>query len=781
MSANPLLDALPGMVFILLQDVDNTFKFEYSSQGIESLYSISANQILQDSRVFFERFSQEQRLALTESLIFCAFEQLDCQLILSYYDNTQLKSHYFFAKPQPISGGLTRWHGQIIDRHYFQAEDISHHHNERLLTSLFELSPLGIGLITLKNNQFIKTNTALQRILNRTDVELQDLSLDLLIAEHDAHELQRQWLILQYQQHFEPHEVQYKLSDGSFCDVLINGLRLEDEHGNSLLWVIIEDISQRKVTERQLLIEKDRAEAAASAKSNFLASMSHEIRTPLNGVIGMLDILENTSLTTGQAHQVKIAKNSGQTLLILLNDILDFSKIDAGKVELDIDNVDVQQLLQQVTEPFRYLAKSKDLKFNLFFESDSDFWVRTDELRLRQIMNNLLSNALKFTANGSITVSVKLLHQSDNILLTIDIADTGIGLSASQCEWLFQPFSQADSSTTKAYGGTGLGLAICHRLLQLMGGGITVNSIPQQGATFSLWLSLTKGEEVQQLSVENDVFKNIKLPDNLNILVVDDNSINCEVVRLMLCNMGLDVTLAAHGKQAMDILQQQAVQDQFQLIIMDCMMPVMDGYQATAAIRQGAAGDSYRHIPILALTANALRGDKEKCLAAGMSGYLSKPVTQHSLAKAIAEVLGLEQADAVFSENTDVGKLINQAEPQKSIADSSLYWDRMAFLKSLGQLVAMEKSLVSTFAQSLLQVKIDFNQALVEQNINSLASISHSLKGSSAQMCCFVLAESAKKINQFAKDRDVTKIVAESAYFEQILEQTALCLTETIS
>ncbi len=782
MSHIQLLDTLPGMVFILRQASDKGFTFEYCSKGVEALYALHSEALVKNSDLFFLCFAPEQRIALEESLQFCAAEQLDCQISLEYLTENQLRHHYFYAKPEVISEHVIRWHGQIIDRTTIQSEQISQLHNERLLTSLFELSPLGIGLIALDTNRFIKTNTALQRILQRTDSELQTLTLDALIAEHDASELQRQWLILQYQQHFEPHEVQYQLADGGFCDVLINGLRIEDEYANALLWIIVEDITERKVTERQLLIEKDRAEAAANAKSHFLASMSHEIRTPLNGVLGMLDILMQSQLSHEQHRQIDIAKNSGQTLLTLLNDILDFSKIDAGKLELDIDNVDLRHMVQQLAQPFEYLAKNKGLSFNLTVESDREgAWVKADVTRLRQIINNLLSNALKFTAKGAISLTAKCLHQNDHVIFTVDVTDSGIGLSAGQCEWLFQPFYQADASTTKAYGGTGLGLAICHRLIQMMGGGISVTSQPDQGATFSLWLSFSPGNAVQQHVETATLLVNIHWPEQLRILLVDDNSINCEVVKLMLFNMGLPVALAEHGKQAIDTLLQQPAADPFQLIIMDCMMPIMDGYQATAAIRQGAAGEPYRDIPILALTANALTGDKERCLAAGMTGYLSKPVTQQSLAKGMAEVLQILPLISVQQDDSQLAANITDAGLFEPTQDSSIYWDKLAFLKSLGQMVEMEQPLVKAFAQSLSQIHLAVEQAIATQNIQSIASISHSLKGSAAQMCCFVLADSAKKINLNAKAADLDGIINESACFYRLLEETSRCLVHSLA
>lgn len=766
MKLKTLLNSLPGMAFELRLDTSHAVCFDYCSNAVLSLYGITAKQVIADENNFFSVFVPSQELAIKESLIFCAEEMIDWQMTLKVNINARERHHQFFATPEKQANGDIVWRGFITDISEQYIENDSHVKNEHLLSSLFELSPLGIGLIDLSSTQFVKTNAALQRLLKFSDTQLQQLGLDTLIAEQDVHELSRQWLVLKHQGCFEPHEVCYKNSTNEIIDVLVNGMLVDSFAEQPMLWVIIEDISARKTIERQLISEKIRAEAAGAAKSDFLASMSHEIRTPLNGVLGMLDILVLGEVSTEQKNQLQIAQDSGNVLLSLLNDILDFSKINAGKLQLESTNINIETLLRDVSGPYVYLAKDKGLSFKLAFESDTNNWIKADGLRLKQVLNNLLSNAIKFTKKGHISLTGKLQLQQGNRVLTLAVQDTGIGLTAKQCELLFQPFSQADASTTRQYGGTGLGLAICYELCQAMGGGITANSEHKQGSVFEVWLCVEKGEPQNVPEhIENTV---IKWPVPCRVLLVDDNNVNCIIIKLMLKNSGLDVTVAEDGQQALDTLNAHSVKPYFDIVLMDCMMPVMDGYQATAAIRQGHAGEFNRVLPIIALTANALSGDREKCLAAGMTNYLTKPVNQHELISTIARELNIN------SKNTGDG--LNKAEQAANAADAntqaSVLWDHDVFLKSLGNMCEMQVHLVSAFIESLQHVAPDINHAVAQQNIAKVATLSHSLKGSAGQMCCYPLAQSAKQINDAAKAEQWPKIKSELAFFNKILTDT---------
>lgn len=775
-----LLHYLPGMAFKMRCQVDQRPVVEYCSPGALTLYGLTAEQILSNPTEFFDLFSSSQLLSLSESLAFCANELLEWQLVLEVSVAGKKRVQQFYAAPEKQADGSTYWYGIVTDiTEQFVQQDHRVRH-ERLLSTLFDLSPLGIALVDIETGRFLKTNAALQRMFGYTEHELSDIGPAELIEPQYLDDFQRQMLILQYQSRFEPHEAEYLPQYGNPIDVLVNGMLLDIEGEQASFWMLIENISERKASERQLLAEKERAEVAARAKSNFLASMSHEIRTPLNGVIGMLDVLKTSALSTEQQRQINIAQSSGDTLLHLLNDILDFSKMDAGKLELEQSNVNLEQLIQDITKPFEFLASQKQLQFSQHFMTDSVRWVKTDVMRLKQIINNLLSNAVKFTEQGQISLSASLRQQQSGLMLTIEVADTGIGVSAQQATLIFEPFTQADATTTRKYEGTGLGLAMCHQLCQLMGGGIHLQSQPGQGACFTIWLNVDEGEAEQTL-VRPDA-DHIAWPKDSHILLVDDNSINCDVVRLMLHNFGLATTIAHNGQQALQVLI-NTPQKPVNLILMDCMMPVLDGYQATAAIRQGQAGAFYRDVPIVALTANALLGDKEKCLTAGMNGYLSKPVTQASLAKEMARVLLVPCTVATLDDTAVVVEelpTVTDARAMHSVTDE-LLWDRTSFLRSLGAMAGMHMQLVQSFINTLVKHQAEFIVAVRDGDAKVVQTISHSLKGSAGQMHCKPLAESAAELNKCAKLNDVIAMQAEQPRFEKMLLDTLQLLERTLT
>ena len=768
-----LLHYLPGMAFKFHQLEDQLPTFVYCSPGALALYGVSAQQILQHPSQFFGFFSDAQLLSIKESLAFCAAEQLDWQLVLEVTIDGKKRVQQFYAAPERhIDDGSTDWYGIVTDITEQFVEQDHHIRHEKLLSTLFDLSPLGIALVDLATGFFLKTNTALQRMLGYTEHQLAATVPASVIDPPYADDFQRQMLILHYQSRFEPHESVYLNQQGKAIDVLVNGMLLESEEGQTSFWMLIEDISERKASERQLLAEKERAEVAARAKTNFLASMSHEIRTPLNGVIGMLDLLKTGDLAPEQQKKISIAQSSGDALLHLLNDILDFSKMDAGKLELDCANVNLELLLENISKPFSFLAKQKQLHFSQHFVSDAGNWIKTDAIRLKQVLNNLLSNAIKFTERGQISLEASLRQQQAGLMLTIEVTDTGIGVSEQQSQLIFDPFTQADTTTTRKYGGTGLGLAICHQLCQLMGGGIHLKSQPGQGSCFTLWLSVEAGEAEQELPAYD--VGDVAWPPACRILLVDDNPVNCEVVKLMLHHFGLAVSVAGDGQQALQQLLVADPQQPFQLILMDCMMPILDGYQATAAIRQGQAGEFYRTVPIIALTANALLGDKEKCLTAGMNGYLSKPVTRQSLAKEMAKILSLPVTLQV-DEPGVAGQQEEQLGPDSTVSLSpaeDLLWDRTAFLKSLGAMADLEMELVKAFLNTLRKSQAECLLAVRDGNDQSLQMISHSLKGSAGQMYCKPLAETAAEMNKLAKLKDYTALQAEQPRFEKVLADT---------
>ncbi len=393
---------------------------------------------------------------------------------------------------------------------------------------------------------------------------------------------------------------------------------------------ISEEVERRQ--QMELLASRDKAEAATRAKSQFLANMSHEIRTPMNGVIGMTQLALEESLPERAKTYVQSAHTAAVSLLGVLNDVLDFSKIEAGKLEIESVAFNLPELLHTVIAMQRLMAEGK--KLNLKFELDpaTPVWIESDSLRMTQILNNLLGNAVKFASRGVVTLRV---YATPDQVLHLQVQDEGVGMTPTQVANLFVPFNQADSSTTRVFGGTGLGLAICKQLCDRMGGTIRVESIKDLGSTFFVDLPFKAAVAPSKMpSDASDLARNWQDADfsGVRVLVVEDHVLNRQLLLALLRKVNVEVTVAMQGEEALDILANSGLA--FDLVLMDIQMPVMDGVTATRCIRADQRFDS---LPIVAVTANAMSDERAICLEAGMQDYLVKPLERQKLYDCIAK------------------------------------------------------------------------------------------------------------------------------------------------
>ena len=439
-----------------------------------------------------------------------------------------------------------------------------------------------------------------------------------------------------------PYTVEYRLrhADGGWRWVWEHGAVVTGDDSRPR-WVdgVILDMTERRQMEEDLRLAKEKAEQAAAARASFVANMSHEIRTPMNAILGFTDVLLDGELQPRQRAHLDTVRNAGRALLRLLNEILDTAKLEKGAVELELDDYNLLALIDELSSTYNTTARSKGLTLNIAFCPGLSPWMHGDELRMRQVLTNLLDNAIKFTAAGSVTVSVT----AQDGKLRIAVTDTGIGIAPDRLAAIFEPFTQADASMTRRFGGTGLGTTISKQLVELMKGKIWADSTPGQGTTFHVTLPLCPALEPERVHQPRQRQRiAFELPP-LRVLAADDVAQNLELLSLLMTKRGHTLTLAHDGAHAAEL----AARHDFDVILMDVQMPHVDGLAATRIIRAEAQCNGRPRVPVVAMTASVLEAHRKASTDVGMDGFASKPVDWYALSHEIARVLGLETVGAV--------------------------------------------------------------------------------------------------------------------------------------
>lgn len=773
---------------------------------------------------------------------------------------------------------------------------------------LYKGSPLGF-LLTTGRGRILDANESFCQIVARSLQEVAELDFDEFVGS-PAEVARLPWMSDQKEDRFGPIELHLLRRSGTPVPVMVNGLRFISDGDAERYWLIVENVTERKAAEAQLreqadsltarnlelALARDEALSASRSKSEFLANMSHEIRTPMNGVMGMADLLQSTPLDAQQRTYVDAIRSSAHALLTVINDILDFSKIEAGKMAVISDTFNLRNVIEDVANLLAAGAHAKGLEMHVAIPPNFPEYVVGDGNRVRQVLTNLVGNAVKFTEKGEVVVGIDEYAETEYldqraVRFRVYVRDTGIGISREDLRIIFDKFSQADTSSKRRFGGTGLGLAICKSLVEMMGGSIGVESQLGQGSTFSfdLILPVAEGVEDAEFAVDLDGAHVLVVDDNatnrliletilkawgcdvvlaqsaeaafptlsampqvdvvlldyhmpiedgvslarrlkgseswsrlplilassstidvepadrrlfvrevpkpirqselfdalamalgrarparptpaeprvapitkesLRVLLAEDNDINQKVAVSMLSRMGATVDVAENGKVAVEMVRRES----YDVVLMDCQMPVMDGFEATRAIRSIDAKMS-RHTPIVALTAIAMQGDRERCLAAGMDDYVSKPIEPEALSAAIDRALRRETSAEASSRQSSPVEVLNWNDLVRRCAGDE----------------ELARALIDQFEQTVHQMVEDVATAIETGTTETIYKAAHLLKGAALTVGAGVLARTALAIESLAhqgQTDDLNELIDELRLDADNVARAALSLS----